>query len=583
MLLLKPTGRSGCLVPSPRRRGVPSPAALGAGPAAARWDWVLEGAGRLRRTESDVRQERRALPGSPWAHAVCCCHCATCFSPDHHRIRKGLMLVHHKRPGFFSRKWDQLLLRVCFVGFFFVSFFPAHLQAREVGPLAHLVERYIHRDKSKLVIPRGWDRLLGGCGVSDGGEDVLEVGTESKASNATVDPRSFSLRKSSGGFEPLPLLELEKNESRLTEDRLASINQSRPLQKPLAAFISKSASDTFISKSASGYLTSSWLTLFVPSVYTGVCLVSLPLNILAIVVFILKMKVKKPAVVYMLHLAVADVLFVSMLPFRISYYFSGSDWQFGSAMCRFVTAAFYCNMYASIMLMTAISIDRFMAVVYPIQSLSWRSLGRASFTCLAIWAMAIAGVVPLLLKEQTMQVPGLNITTCHDVLNETLLEGYYAYYFSAFSAVFFFVPLTISTVCYVSIIRCLSSSTVTNRSNKSRALFLSATVFCIFLICFGPTNILLIVHYAFLSHSSVTEATYFAYLLCVCVSSISCCIDPLIYYYASCECQRYLYSILCCKESSDPGSYNSSGQLMASKIDTSSSHLSNSIYKKLLT
>ncbi|XP_025780837.1 proteinase-activated receptor 1 [Puma concolor] len=399
--------------------------------------------------------------------------------------------------------------------------------------------------------------------------------SESKAANVTLDIRSFFFKSTNDRFEPFPLEDNEaKNGSGFPEDRLSSINRSHPLQTP---------SSLPISKDASGYLTSAWLTLFIPSVYTGVFVVSLPLNVMAILVFILKMKIKKPAVVYMLHLATADVLFVSVLPFKISYYFSGTDWKFGSEMCRFVTAAFYCNMYASIMLMTVISIDRFLAVVYPIQSLSWRTLGRASFTCLAIWAMAIAGVVPLLLKEQTTQMPGLNITTCHDVLNKTLLEDYYAFYFSAFSAVFFFVPLIISTICYVSIIRCLSSSAVANRSKKSRALFLSLAVFCIFIICFGPTNVLLIVHYSFLSQDAMAEATYFAYLLCVCVSSISCCIDPLIYYYASSECQRYLYSILCCKESSDPSSYNSSGQLMASKVDTCSSNLSNSIYKKLLT
>uniref|UniRef100_A0A8C5L9R9 Proteinase-activated receptor 1 n=2 Tax=Jaculus jaculus TaxID=51337 RepID=A0A8C5L9R9_JACJA len=397
-----------------------------------------------------------------------------------------------------------------------------------------------------------------------------------KVTNATVNPRSFFLQNPSDHrFELVPWGETEeKNKSSMfTEGRLISFNGSHALQK---------LAPPFISEDASAYLTSPWLTLFVPSVYTCVFIVSLPLNILAIAVFIFKMKVKKPAVVYMLHLATADVLFVSALPFKISYYFAGSDWRFGSAMCRFVTAAFYCNMYASIMLMTVISIDRFLAVVYPIRSLSWRSLGRASFTCLAIWAMAIAGVVPLLLKEQTTQVPGLNITTCHDVLNGTLLEGFYAFYFSAFSAIFFFVPLTISTVCYVSIIRCLSSSAVTNRNNKSRALFLSAAVFCIFLVCFGPTNVLLMMHYLFLSYSPATEATYFAYLLCVCISSVSCCIDPLIYYYASSECQRHLYGILCGKESSDPNSYNSSGQLVASKMDSCSSHMNNSIYKKLL-
>lgn len=402
---------------------------------------------------------------------------------------------------------------------------------------------------------------------------------ELKATNETVDPRSFSLRHSGDNFEPFPLgeeeeEEEERNGSRLVEGRLSLANSSGP---------SHQAPPLFISEAASGYLTSAWLTLFVPSVYTGVLLVSLPLNVMAMVVFVARMKVKKPAVVYMLHLAAADVLFAAVLPFRISYYFSGLDWPFGAGLCRVVTAAFYCNMYASIMLMTVISIDRFLAVVYPIQSLSWRTLGRASATCVAIWGLAGAGVVPLLLQEQTVRVPGLNITTCHDVLGEALLQGFYAYYFSAFAAVFFFVPLAICTVCYVAIIRCLSASAVATRTKKSRALVLSAAVFCIFVLCFGPTNVLLVLHYSLHSRAAATEAAYFAYLLCVCVSSVSCCLDPLVYYYASSDCQHHLYSVLCCRESADAGSYNSSGQLVASKMDTCSSHLNNSIYKKLLT
>ncbi|XP_075397310.1 proteinase-activated receptor 1 [Tenrec ecaudatus] len=400
---------------------------------------------------------------------------------------------------------------------------------------------------------------------------------KSKPGKDSLAPRAFLIKNPPKNpvnvYEPLPQEELEEgNENNLTESRHIPLNRSH-LQKP---------PQDLVSGQALGYLTSPWLTLFIPSVYTGVFIMSLPLNVLAIAVFLVKMKVKKPAMVYMLHLATADVLFVAALPFKISYYFSGSDWKFGPEMCRLVTAAFYCNMYASIMLMTAISIDRFLAVVYPMQSLSWRTLGRASFACLAIWAAAIGGVVPLVLKEQTTQVPGLNITTCHDVLNQAAHDSFYTSYFTAFAAVFFFVPLAVSTVCYACIIRCLSSNTVANRSKKTRALFLSATVFCIFILCFGPTNVLLMAHYSLLSSNASTEAAYFAYLLCVCVSSISCCIDPMIYYYASSDCQRYLYSLLCCREPADPTSCNSSGHLMASKADTCSTNVNTSLYKKLL-
>ncbi|XP_062468345.1 proteinase-activated receptor 1 isoform X1 [Pezoporus occidentalis] len=340
-----------------------------------------------------------------------------------------------------------------------------------------------------------------------------------------------------------------------------------------------------VSVQTARYLTSPWLTRFVPSVYTIVLVLSLPLNITAILVFLKKMKIEKPAVIYMLNLALADVLFVSVLPFKIAYHFSGNDWAFGPKMCRFITAAFYCNMYCSIMLMTSISFDRFLAVVYPMQSLGWRTLTRASLICLIIWLVAISGVIPFLIREQTMEIPKLNITTCHDVLRESELHGYYLHFFSIFSSVFFVVPFIISTVCYVCIIRCLSSSTlVTKQNKKTRALLLCVAVFSVFVICFGPTNILLLIHYVHFSYDNSLEYLYFAYLLCVCISSISCCIDPFIYYYASSQYQRQLFSLFNCKETLDPNSCNSSGQSMSttSRRGTCSTNVNNSAYKKLL-
>nr|XP_008101135.2 PREDICTED: proteinase-activated receptor 1 isoform X1 [Anolis carolinensis] len=341
-----------------------------------------------------------------------------------------------------------------------------------------------------------------------------------------------------------------------------------------------------LSKEAERYLTGVWLTLFVPSVYTLVAIVSLPLNIMAILVFLIKMKMKKPAIVYMFSLAFADVLFASMLPFKIAYHFSGNNWVFGPEMCRFVTATFYCNMYCSILLVMVISIDRFMAVVYPMESLSWRTLSRACVVCIAIWIVSIAGVIPLLIMEQTKKIPYLNITTCYDVLSQEDLEGYYFIFFTVFSSLFFFVPLIVCSACYICIIWRLSSSDIAaKQSKKRRALFLSVAVFSIFVLCFGPTNVLLLAHYILFSYRSYSGSIYFAYLLCVCISSISCCIDPLIYYYASSECKRHLSNLLCCKVNAEPCSQSASDQLMtrASRRGTCTSTLGNSVYKKLLT
>ncbi|XP_063312793.1 proteinase-activated receptor 1-like [Pelobates fuscus] len=290
------------------------------------------------------------------------------------------------------------------------------------------------------------------------------------------------------------------------------------------------------------------MTKFLPSVYTVVFIVSLPLNIMAIIIFLVKMKIRKPAVVYMLNLAVADVLFASTLPFKIIYHFSGNNWIFGSGICSFVAETFYCNMYCSILLITAISVDRFLGVVFPIQSLSWRTVRRSWMVCILIWVISIATTVPLFTTEQPKHIAELNITTCHDVVDVNKKELFYVFYFSTFCFVFFFIPLIFTTIAYIGIIHTLRFSTFGNALKRRQAVFLSVIVFCIFVMCFGPTNVIFLSNYLYLLNGIVNEYLYFAYILCVCIGSISCCLDPLIYYYVSPECQIYLYQLLSGKD-----------------------------------
>ncbi|XP_043920380.1 proteinase-activated receptor 1-like [Protopterus annectens] len=289
-----------------------------------------------------------------------------------------------------------------------------------------------------------------------------------------------------------------------------------------------------ISETTQQYLMSRWITIFIPSVYTAVVILSLVLNCIAVLAFILKMKHRKPSEVYLLNLAIADILFCMSLPFKIDYYFSGNNWYFGSGMCQIVTAAFYCNMYCSVLLITCIAVDRFLAVVYPLRSLSWRSCSCASFVCCVTWILAIVSTIPLFCTEQISEVVQLNITTCHDVGSVKFLS-YYGYYFPVISSAFFFVPLIVNSVCYTSIIRCLIKNKV-SKCKRKRAIFLTVAVFLIFLLCFAPANFLLIINY--MDFSECHDSVYFIYLLSLCISSLNCCIDPVIYYFASSQCRQ---------------------------------------------
>ncbi|XP_040191700.1 proteinase-activated receptor 1-like isoform X2 [Rana temporaria] len=295
------------------------------------------------------------------------------------------------------------------------------------------------------------------------------------------------------------------------------------------------------------YMNSWWVTKLVPSIYTVVLLVSLPLNIMGIIVFLVKVKVKKPAVVYLLNLAAADVLFVCILPFHIVYRFSGNNWLLGEGMCRFVTAAYSCNMRGSILLMTSMSLDRFLALVYPVQSLPWRTMRQAWLVCCGIWVISVVTTVPILIAQQTRHFPSLDITTCYDVQDVKVAERSQIFvYFPIYMALLYLLPLTITTFCYIRIIRTLSAPSMGGAQKRSRAVLLTVVVLCVFVLCFGPANVIWFTFFLQVSNDG-GNFLYVVYIVSVSVSSVSCCLDPLIYYFASSQWQAHIYSLLGCK------------------------------------
>ncbi|XP_036384692.1 proteinase-activated receptor 1-like [Megalops cyprinoides] len=336
-----------------------------------------------------------------------------------------------------------------------------------------------------------------------------------------------------------------------------------------------------ISEQTKKFLTSSVMTVFIPTIYTLVFIISVPLNGIAIMMFVLRIQPKKPSAIYMFNLAVADLLFVLLLPFKMSYHFNSNNWVYGPVMCRVVTSSFYCNMYCSILLMMCISVDRFLAVVYPIDSLKWRNQQKALVVCSVTWLLAVAGVMPILLSEQVAYIRDLDITTCHDVLDINKLQGYYLYFFPIFSCLFFFLPLIITTFCYVRIIKALRNSKKfkVKNSKKTRAVFMAIVVLAVFITCFAPTNVILLVHYLQFTHSH-GDTSYAAYLISVCMGSVSCCLDPLIYYLGSCQYRKQVATVLHCQASREFQSTQCENSRIT-KLDTFQGNMT-SQYNKLM-
>ncbi|CAN9503392.1 unnamed protein product [Ophioblennius macclurei] len=129
------------------------------------------------------------------------------------------------------------------------------------------------------------------------------------------------------------------------------------------------------------------ITYFKGSAYSVVFLLGLLVNAAALWAFIAKRKSWTDTHIYMLNLAIADSFLVIFLPFRIYEAFYCMP---KTPFCTFLINIHFLNMYASIGTTTAISVQRYLAVRFPMQARLWKRKKEVAFAvCVVLWVVLL--------------------------------------------------------------------------------------------------------------------------------------------------------------------------------------------------
>ncbi|XP_054613228.1 coagulation factor II (thrombin) receptor-like 1, tandem duplicate 2 [Dunckerocampus dactyliophorus] len=302
-------------------------------------------------------------------------------------------------------------------------------------------------------------------------------------------------------------------------------------------------------------LQSGLTTVFLPVVYIVVFVVGLPTNAMAIWVFLFRTKKKHPSSIYMANLALADLLFVIWTPLKIAYHFNGNNWIYGEPLCKVMVAFFYGNMYCSIIFIACLSVQRYWVVTHPL-SQQRKNNKVAIGVCVAVWVFIWLSTTPLYLYQHTARLREPAITTCHDVnIIEAPLDPFPSvqlpyFYFICMGLVVFLVPCVVIVVAYILLLRALGRNMEdsTAAKNRRRAVVLILTVLFTFLLCFIPSNIMLVVHYSLLK-DGVENNGYGFYVTTLCLASLNSVLDPFIYYFVSEDFRNHVKNTLLCRSS----------------------------------
>ncbi|XP_078506619.1 N-formyl peptide receptor 3-like [Lissotriton helveticus] len=144
-----------------------------------------------------------------------------------------------------------------------------------------------------------------------------------------------------------------------------------------------------------------WFTSVILSTVT--CAIGLFGNGLVIWLTAFRMKNVKSNL-WFLNLAVADFGFLLCLPLWLTSLFL-EKWPFGTFLCKTHHFVSTVNMYASIFILTALSIDRCISVVLPLWHREHASRHLYFYICTALWIITVVLSVPILLHSKVTQHP----------------------------------------------------------------------------------------------------------------------------------------------------------------------------------
>uniref|UniRef100_A0AAV2K1A3 G-protein coupled receptors family 1 profile domain-containing protein n=1 Tax=Knipowitschia caucasica TaxID=637954 RepID=A0AAV2K1A3_KNICA len=132
----------------------------------------------------------------------------------------------------------------------------------------------------------------------------------------------------------------------------------------------------------------------------------------AVVIYLAAFKIQtKVTHVFLVNLAVTDLIFCFSRILSIVYKLRSNDWPFGTFLCKLNGFIKYTNMFCSVFLLAVISLDRALCVLRPFLIKTKRTLRVVRVVALCVWTLAVAQSIPFYIHRH-LHLDKNNRTLC---------------------------------------------------------------------------------------------------------------------------------------------------------------------------
>ncbi|XDV28171.1 hypothetical protein PO909_031526 [Leuciscus waleckii] len=228
---------------------------------------------------------------------------------------------------------------------------------------------------------------------------------------------------------------------------------------------------------------------------------------------------KRVTNLFMFCLGLFDLLFTLTLPFWCVEFVH--HWIFGDVACKIITGAYFVGIYGSLILLTAMTLDRFAVVVVRSFWLTRsRRLKCSKVACVGAWIISLTACLRDSIASKAEKVH-IDIYTCKSTNTDDDNVGYYSQL-----VLLFFVPFALIVFCYTKIIITLMS---TSTKQKYRTVILVLCIIIAFFICWGPYHIIIVLMSIYEFEPCKHYQLHVAFVVCRIMAFSHCCVNPALY------------------------------------------------------
>uniref|UniRef100_A0A8C2YCN0 Galanin receptor 3 n=1 Tax=Coturnix japonica TaxID=93934 RepID=A0A8C2YCN0_COTJA len=285
--------------------------------------------------------------------------------------------------------------------------------------------------------------------------------------------------------------------------------------------------------------------IIVPVIFSLIFLLGTVGNGLVLAVLLRNGQVKYNTTnLFILNLAVADLCFIiCCVPFQATIY-TLDGWLFGAFACKAVHFLIYLTMYASSFTLATVSIDRYLAIRYPLKSRDLRTTQNAGVAIVVIWLLSLLFAGPYLSYYQIVHYHGVPI--CVPVWEDqrrkildilTFVVGY-------------LLPVTVVSLAYARTIKFLWTSVdpieriSESRKAKRKVTKIIVAVAILFCLCWLPHHLVILCFW--FGHFPFNRATYACRLASHCMAYANSCLNPIVYALVSKHFRKRFKQVFTC-------------------------------------